>query len=164
MIVGGGRVGQALADMGAGADLVVRRGEAVPADAPAGPIVVCTRNDDLQAVVDGTPPERRKGAPAAGACECSCVVRACMPECWHMLCYAVGHRARSLETCLQCHLCNSEQTPGAPLLHRSCLHAFLSTSFPTYCCRADLVFIQNGMLQPWLDERGLGEATQVRPA
>lgn len=62
MIVGGGRVGQALADMGAGADLVVRRGEAVPADAPSGPIVVCTRNDDLQAVVDSTPPERRKGA------------------------------------------------------------------------------------------------------
>ncbi|KAI7836615.1 hypothetical protein COHA_009500 [Chlorella ohadii] len=85
VIVGGGRVGQALADMGAGADLMVRRGEAVPADAPAGPIVVCTRNDDLQAVVDATPAERRK----------------------------------------------------------------------------DLVFIQNGMLQPWLDERGLGDATQV---
>ncbi len=29
---------------------------------------------------------------------------------------------------------------------------------------ADLVFIQNGMLQPWLDERGLGDATQVRSA
>lgn len=28
---------------------------------------------------------------------------------------------------------------------------------------ADLVFIQNGMLQPWLDERGLGDATQVCP-
>jgi len=27
---------------------------------------------------------------------------------------------------------------------------------------ADLVFIQNGMLQPWLDERGLGDNTQVR--
>ena len=26
---------------------------------------------------------------------------------------------------------------------------------------ADLVFIQNGMLQPWLDERGLGDNTQV---
>ncbi len=26
---------------------------------------------------------------------------------------------------------------------------------------ADLVFIQNGMLQPWLDERGLGNNTQV---
>ena len=27
---------------------------------------------------------------------------------------------------------------------------------------ADLVFIQNGMLQPWLDEKGLGDNTQVR--
>ena len=26
---------------------------------------------------------------------------------------------------------------------------------------ADLVFIQNGMLQPWLDEQGLGSNTQV---
>jgi hypothetical protein len=25
----------------------------------------------------------------------------------------------------------------------------------------DLVFLQNGMLQPWLDKRGLGDATQV---
>lgn len=28
---------------------------------------------------------------------------------------------------------------------------------------ADLVFIQNGMLQPWLDERGLGDNTQACP-
>ncbi|PSC76819.1 hypothetical protein C2E20_0698 [Micractinium conductrix] len=83
VIVGGGRVGQSLADMGAGADVVVKRGQ--PVTGPAGPIVVCTRNDDLQAVVDATAPERRQ----------------------------------------------------------------------------DLVFIQNGMLQPWLDERGLGDATQV---
>jgi ketopantoate reductase len=27
--------------------------------------------------------------------------------------------------------------------------------------RSDLVFIQNGMLQPWLDARGLGDNTQV---
>jgi hypothetical protein len=26
---------------------------------------------------------------------------------------------------------------------------------------SDLVFIQNGMLQPWLEERGLGGNTQV---
>ena len=26
---------------------------------------------------------------------------------------------------------------------------------------ADLVFIQNGMLQPWLDDKGLGDNTQV---
>ncbi|PNW77422.1 hypothetical protein CHLRE_10g435850v5 [Chlamydomonas reinhardtii] len=83
-IVGGGRVGLALADMGPGGDVVVGRGQKI--EGPAGsPIVVCTRNDDLQAVVDLTAPERRK----------------------------------------------------------------------------DLVFIQNGMLQPWLDARGLGGNTQV---
>ncbi|KXZ51723.1 hypothetical protein GPECTOR_11g170 [Gonium pectorale] len=82
-IVGGGRVGQAIADMGSGSDVVVGRGQRV--EGPPGPIVVCTRNDDLQAVVDATAPERRQ----------------------------------------------------------------------------DLVFIQNGMLQPWLDARGLGENTQV---
>ncbi|GAB4821761.1 hypothetical protein N2152v2_008807 [Parachlorella kessleri] len=82
-IVGGGRVGEALAGMGPGHDVVVKRGEAV--QGPEGPIVVCTRNDDLQAVVDATPADQRK----------------------------------------------------------------------------DLVFIQNGMLQPWLEERGLGDNTQV---
>jgi hypothetical protein len=29
---------------------------------------------------------------------------------------------------------------------------------------ADLVFIQNGMLQPWLDEKGLGDNTQASAA
>ena len=81
--MGGGRVGLALSEMGTGQDVVVGRGQ--PIEGPSGPIVVCTRNDDLAAIVDATPPERRK----------------------------------------------------------------------------DLVFIQNGMLQPWLDERGLGENTQV---
>ena len=33
---------------------------------------------------------------------------------------------------------------------------------PVCCTCADLVFIQNGMLQPWLDEKGLGDTTQVR--
>ena len=81
--MGGGRVGLALSEMGTGPDVVIGRGQ--PIEGPSGPIVVCTRNDDLAAIVDATPPERRK----------------------------------------------------------------------------DLVFIQNGMLQPWLDERGLGENTQV---
>lgn len=31
-----------------------------------------------------------------------------------------------------------------------------------FCWHADLVFIQNGMLQPWLDARGLGNNTQVQ--
>lgn len=73
MIVGGGRVGQALADMGSAqgvADALVKRGESV--SGPAGPIVVCTRNDDLQAVVDATPPERRKGGQGRGSCKRGC--------------------------------------------------------------------------------------------
>jgi len=82
-IVGKGRVGQAIADMGAGEDVLLGRGE--PIEGPDGPIVVCTRNNDLQGVVDSTKPERRK----------------------------------------------------------------------------DLVFIQNGMLQPWLSSVGLGDNTQV---
>jgi ketopantoate reductase len=82
-IVGSGRVGTALADLGTGDDVIVKRGERV--DGPPGPIIVTTRNNDLQAVVDATPADRRE----------------------------------------------------------------------------DLVFIQNGMLQPWLDERGLGDNTQV---
>lgn len=43
-------------------------------------------------------------------------------------------------------------------------HCRLSTACPLAVRPADLVFIQNGMLQPWLDERGLGDATQVRAA
>lgn len=70
-------------------------------DGPPGPIIVATRNDALQSVVDATPPSRRQG---------------------------VDRTALS-------------KTPSIP--------------------RTDLVFIQNGMLQPWLDARGLGTATQV---
>ena len=65
--------------------LIIRRGEPFPPNAPAGPIVVATRNDALGAVVATTPPARL----------------------------------------------------------------------------ADLVFIQNGHLPPWLDGAGLGDATQV---
>lgn len=39
--------------------VVVRRGEGVPEG--QGPIVICTRNDDLQGVLDATPAERCKG-------------------------------------------------------------------------------------------------------
>lgn len=80
-MVGGGRIGLALMDMGA--DLLVSRGEPVPEG--AGPIWVCTRNDDLDAVLSQTPPARR----------------------------------------------------------------------------ADLVFVQNGMIEPWLEEKGLGGNTQA---
>lgn len=87
VIVGAnGRVGDALAKLGPPEDVLLGRGEAVPADAPPGcPILVCTRNDALEAVKDATPEGRR----------------------------------------------------------------------------GDLVFLQNGMLQPWLDAQGLADATQV---
>ncbi|KAK0597995.1 hypothetical protein LWI29_030640 [Acer saccharum] len=84
VIVGGGRVGRALQQMGNGQDLLVKRGEPVPLDFQ-GPILVCTRNDDLEAVLDATPPSR-----------------------WN-----------------------------------------------------DLVFFQNGMLEPWLESKGLRDADQV---
>ncbi|KAI3785958.1 hypothetical protein L1987_45084 [Smallanthus sonchifolius] len=84
IIVGGGRVGKALLEMGGGEDLLVKRDEAVPIDFP-GPIMVCTRNDDLDAVLHSTPQSR-----------------------W-----------------------------------------------------SDLVFFQNGMLEPWFDSKGLGDAGQV---
>ncbi|GAB2293121.1 hypothetical protein Dimus_027333 [Dionaea muscipula] len=84
IIVGGGRVGKALQDMGNGDDLLVRRGEPVPLDF-VGPILVCTRNDDLEAVLQATPQSR-----------------------WE-----------------------------------------------------DMVFFQNGMLEPWFKDKGLGDADQV---
>ncbi|XP_010537870.1 PREDICTED: uncharacterized protein LOC104812426 [Tarenaya hassleriana] len=84
VIVGGGRVGRALQEMGSGHDLLVKRGESVPLDFD-GPILVCTRNDDLDAVLDSTPQSRWK----------------------------------------------------------------------------DLIFFQNGMLEPWFESKGLGEADQV---
>ncbi len=58
-IIGGGRIGTALAGMGPGNDVVVQRGD--PISGPSGPIVICTRNDVLQDIVDATPPERRSG-------------------------------------------------------------------------------------------------------
>lgn len=60
VIVGGGRVGRALQDMGNGNDLLVKRGEPVPLDFK-GPVLVCTRNDDLEAVLDATPRSRWDG-------------------------------------------------------------------------------------------------------
>ncbi|GLT38247.1 hypothetical protein SLA2020_125080 [Shorea laevis] len=84
VIVGGGRVGRALQDMGTGNDILVKRGEPVPLDFE-GPILVCTRNDDLDAVLEATPQSR-----------------------WN-----------------------------------------------------DLVFFQNGMLEPWLQSKGLNDVDQV---
>ncbi|KAG9150883.1 hypothetical protein Leryth_003019 [Lithospermum erythrorhizon] len=84
IIVGGGRVGKALQEMGNGDDFLVKRGEAMPMEFE-GPILVCTRNDDLDAVLHSTPKSR-----------------------WN-----------------------------------------------------DLVFFQNGMLEPWFESKGLGDADQV---
>ncbi|KZV44182.1 hypothetical protein F511_22534 [Dorcoceras hygrometricum] len=84
VIVGGGRVGRALHDMGSGEDVLIKRGESFPHDFKV-PILVCTRNDDLEAVLHSTPKSR-----------------------W-----------------------------------------------------SDLVFFQNGMLEPWFENKGLGNADQV---
>ncbi|KAI0497016.1 hypothetical protein KFK09_023344 [Dendrobium nobile] len=84
IIVGGGRVGRALQGMGDGRDVLIGRGQQVPFNFD-GPIFVCTRNDDLDAVLEATPSSR-----------------------W-----------------------------------------------------TDLVFFQNGMLDPWFESRGLGDANQV---
>jgi hypothetical protein len=85
VIIGGGRVGQALKDMGVEGDVIVRRGEAFPTTPATGPIFVATRNDVLEDVIKNTPEHRRE----------------------------------------------------------------------------DLVFMQNGMLQPFLDAQGLGKNTQA---
>ncbi|CAL9098423.1 hypothetical protein MUK42_13817 [Musa troglodytarum] len=84
VIVGGGRVGRMLQSLGDGRDVLVGRGQPVPSEFE-GPILVCTRNDDLEVVLASTPSSR-----------------------WN-----------------------------------------------------DLVFFQNGMLEPWLESKGLGDADQV---
>ena len=40
--------------------VLVGRGEKIP-ETPAGPVLVCTRNDDLDGVVEATPAHRRGG-------------------------------------------------------------------------------------------------------
>jgi len=53
-------VGEALVNMGDGSDVLLRRGDAFPEDAPVGPIFVCTRNDALKDVIAMVPKERRE--------------------------------------------------------------------------------------------------------
>lgn len=60
-IIGAGRIGTALADMGKAAgfhDTIVKRGEPIPADG-TGPIYVTVRNDDLKGVIDACPANRK---------------------------------------------------------------------------------------------------------
>lgn len=58
-IVGHGRIGNFLRDSGNGDDLVIRRGQSIPEDAP-GPVYVCTRNDDLEAVIESCPESKKE--------------------------------------------------------------------------------------------------------
>lgn len=96
-VIGAGRIGSALVDMGTaddvggccagwsrvgcanpvqsscirtthGIQVLVRRGERVPADAPA-PIVVATRNDDLDAVLEAVPSSRHSGTCCSNSME-----------------------------------------------------------------------------------------------
>ena len=63
IIVGKGRVGEAFAEMNQSSnkDALVGRGEPIVTPShPAGPIVVCTRNDVLGDIIDATPAERRE--------------------------------------------------------------------------------------------------------
>ncbi|KAG5175306.1 hypothetical protein JKP88DRAFT_271006 [Tribonema minus] len=57
VIVGKGRIGNALYEMGDGTDTLVGRSTTIPDG--QGPIYVCTRNDDLENVILRTPPSRR---------------------------------------------------------------------------------------------------------
>lgn len=72
MIVGGGRLGTALAKMGMGEDVVLGRGETIPETLPASsgkgagagdlmefPIYVCVPEDEVAGVIDSCPPEKR---------------------------------------------------------------------------------------------------------
>jgi len=58
-IIGAGRIGSLLARYGEGRDTLVGRGDAIPADG-TGPIYVCTRAEDLDAVISACPDERRE--------------------------------------------------------------------------------------------------------
>merc|ERR1719217_522446 len=58
--MGGGRIGSALKDMGPGNDVIKKRDDPMPTVPASGPIYVTTRNNDLQAIIDGCPPDRRE--------------------------------------------------------------------------------------------------------
>lgn len=58
-ILGYGRIGHFLQTLGGGNDLIIRRGEPIPPDAP-GPVYVCTRNDDLEDIILKCPDEKRE--------------------------------------------------------------------------------------------------------
>lgn len=57
-IVGAGRIGSFLVKHGRN-DLIIKRGESIPADAP-GPVYLCTRNDDLEDIIKNCPEEKKE--------------------------------------------------------------------------------------------------------
>jgi len=59
IIIGQGRIGSLLASLGGGKDVIVKRGESIPADHP-GPIYICTRNDVLEDVIKSCPENKRE--------------------------------------------------------------------------------------------------------
>ena len=60
IIIGGGRIGLYLHEINGKKDrLIASRQEAVSDSDPDGPIYVCTRNDDLEAIIANTPARRR---------------------------------------------------------------------------------------------------------
>ena len=60
VIIGGGRIGSFLYESNDRKDLLIStRGLSAPADG-SGPIYVCTRNNDLDAIIESTPVDRRK--------------------------------------------------------------------------------------------------------
>lgn len=57
-IIGGGRIGSMLMES-SGENLLLRRGDTIPEDGE-GPILIATRNDSLDAIVDNCPENRKK--------------------------------------------------------------------------------------------------------
>ncbi|KAF9613190.1 hypothetical protein IFM89_005992 [Coptis chinensis] len=129
IIVGGGRVGTALLDMGNGRDLMIKRGEAVPSGFP-GPVLVCTRNDDLDAVLDNTPKSRWND---------QILFKHVTPLDRGTVLQMI--RYYSVEV-------NGEDEEGG-------------MSKEDGEEDEDLVFFQNGMLEPWLHSKGLNDVEQV---
>lgn len=61
IIIGAGRVGSLLKELGCEGDILLRRGDPFPSDAPLNmPIYVTPYNDQLPGIIDATPLDRRK--------------------------------------------------------------------------------------------------------
>eukprot|EP01041_Mallomonas_annulata_P006639 gene6639-13449_t len=59
IIVGGGRIGNLLWELNDRKDVLLKRNEMIPLEGN-GPIYVCTRNNDLEDIIKGTPVSRKK--------------------------------------------------------------------------------------------------------